>query len=119
MGSGRELGVFLGNREGITSVNLLAEGAGLVTTSLDGTLRVFDPSSRRARVHYGTKLLFAAVAPDGSALLTGAGDGTLSGWTTGCATGVDLLAAPARDRRRGRATPGPAWRRCRATARCA
>jgi WD40 repeat protein/tRNA A-37 threonylcarbamoyl transferase component Bud32 len=80
-----------GHRAGITGVVFLPDGSRCVSTSLDGTLRLWDAISGREILQveaHDEAALCVAVAPDGQRLATGSSDGRVRLWDT--ASGREL-----------------------------
>src|SRR5262249_20779380 len=51
-----------------------ADGSMIVTTNKDGTVRIWDAANGRLRTRIDAQALTASFSPDGSVLLSGAGD---------------------------------------------
>jgi WD40 repeat protein len=82
--TGRELQKFVGHTGWVMGVEFSPDGSRLVTTSLDGTVRIWSlgPGNELAAVEappagYGTRV---AYGPDGRSFATNAGNGTATIW---------------------------------------
>jgi WD40 repeat protein len=70
---------------GTTVTSLFFAQNALVTTSGDGTMRVWDVATGESRVYRGhdAAVFEAGITPDGAQLVTGSGDTTVRVWSFG------------------------------------
>jgi WD40 repeat protein len=88
--------LFEGHTAPVTAIDFDPGGL-LVTTSWDGTIRIWDPTDgRQIRSLFGRwgSVFCAALSPDGRRLATGHGDGRARVWDTATWTTVRKLEGP-------------------------
>jgi Tol biopolymer transport system component len=82
LGTGQPLGALIGHTDGVVFVHFSPDGKRLASGSLDGTVRLWDVTTRRpVRTFEGNFSLFRpAFSSDGSRLAAGASDRTIRLW---------------------------------------
>ena len=88
-----ELRTFVGHEDSVTDARFFPNGRGVITSSLDGTVRIWDAESGTERAvfrEHGGAVLSVDVSPGGARIVSGDLEGTALLWTA--ATGGDVCA---------------------------
>jgi WD40 repeat protein len=82
-----------GHSDVVDAVAVSPDGAWLATTSIDGTVRIWDPhtGTERHRLVGHTGIVTVAVAPDGTWMVCGGADGSARVWNTASGTELHCL----------------------------